>query len=64
MPSVFSPSPTATYLHVLIKELLSPSNGFKETGSASSLGGWHTQIFRLLNFSATFYYSPPNNQDD
>lgn len=61
MPSVFSPSPTATYLHVLIKELRSPSNRFKETGSTSSLSGWYTEISGLFRF-LVLYYSLQNHQ--
>lgn len=63
MPSVFSPSPTATYLHVLIKEFHSSSDRFKETGSTSSLSGWCTEISGLLHFSALFYFLLQNNQD-
>lgn len=60
MPSVFSPSPTATYLHVLIKEFRSPSNRFKESGCGSSRSGWHTQISGLVHFPV-LYYSLQNN---
>lgn len=60
MPSVFSPSPTATYLHVLIKELRSPSNRFKESGGGSSRCGWHTHISGPLR-SPVLYYSLQNN---
>lgn len=60
MPSVFSPSPTATYLHVLIKEFYSPSNMFKETSSTSSLSGWYMEISSLFHFSV-LYYSLQNN---
>lgn len=60
MPSVFSPSPTATYLHVLIKEFHSPSKRFKETSSTSSLSGWYTEISCLFHFPV-LYYSLQNN---